>query len=227
MVVAAGQHVVGGDVGGVQQVGQPQPGGRDDDGRGKSGEGHGCELQEKRTVRGRASSPTTLLTGGPLQHVARVLHRLAACAATLLARRAAVLRSPRRSSRLLVGIGTGPTSLVVRADVCAATTTSTTLCRRTPPRRRRRRLPGGVTTAVGAPAESTEDEYFQACHAAKTWMAEQGGDLKTQFEPYLADLQKSDSAGPAPSTRRGRSSPPDRQAAVIVAAEAASNDLCG
>ncbi len=25
--------------------------------------------------------------------------------------------------------------------------------------------PGGVTTAVGAPAESTEDDYFQACLA--------------------------------------------------------------
>src|SRR5665213_760963 len=49
--------------------------------------------------------------------------------------------------------------------------------------------PSGVTTAVGAPAESTEDEYFQACHAAKVWMTEKGGDQKAQFEPYLQDLQ--------------------------------------
>src|ERR1700710_2688421 len=42
--------------------------------------------------------------------------------------------------------------------------------------------PAGVTTAVGAAAQSTEDEYFQACHAAKTWMAQQGGDAKSQFE---------------------------------------------
>ena len=47
--------------------------------------------------------------------------------------------------------------------------------------------PGGVTTAVGAPAESTEDEYFQACQAAKTWMTAQGGDPKIQFEPYLRE----------------------------------------
>src|ERR1700712_753091 len=43
--------------------------------------------------------------------------------------------------------------------------------------------PNGVTTAVGTPAESTEDEYFQACHAAKVWMQERGGEQKTQFEP--------------------------------------------
>ena len=38
--------------------------------------------------------------------------------------------------------------------------------------------PGGATTAVGAPAESTEEEYSQACQAAKAWMIERGGDRK-------------------------------------------------
>jgi hypothetical protein len=87
--------------------------------------------------------------------------------------------------------------------------------------------PGGVTTAVGAPATSTEDEYFKACLAAKTWMAERGGDPKAQFEPYLADLQASDAAGPGTFDMPWSQLAPDRQSAVIVAAEAAADDLCG
>jgi hypothetical protein len=87
--------------------------------------------------------------------------------------------------------------------------------------------PGGVTTAVGSPAESTEDEYFQACHTAKVWMVAKGGDQKAQFEPYLADLQKSDSAGVGTFNTPWSKLTPARQAAVIVAAEAAADDLCG
>ena len=87
--------------------------------------------------------------------------------------------------------------------------------------------PNGVTTAVGTPAESTEDEYFQACHAAKTWMLEQGGDQKAQFEPYLESVQKSDAAGPGTFGSPWSQLPPARQSAVIVAADAAANDLCG
>src|ERR1700750_3182846 len=45
--------------------------------------------------------------------------------------------------------------------------------------------PGGVTTAVGADAESTEEEYSQACQAAKTWIDQQGGDRKSQVDAYL------------------------------------------
>jgi Putative lipoprotein LpqV len=87
--------------------------------------------------------------------------------------------------------------------------------------------PAGVTTAVGAPAESTEDEYFQACNAAKTWMAQQGGELKSQFEPYLAFLQSSDTATPGTFGTPWSQLAPGRQSAVIVAADAASNALCG
>ncbi len=53
--------------------------------------------------------------------------------------------------------------------------------------------PDGVTTAVGAPADSTEDEYFKACQTAREWMGQQGGDAKSQLEPYLkmcAELQR-------------------------------------
>jgi len=85
----------------------------------------------------------------------------------------------------------------------------------------------GVTTAVGAPAQSTEDEYFQACHAAKVWMQQRGGDQKAQFEPYLESVQKSDAAGPGTFDTPWSRLPPARQAAVIVAADAAADDLCG
>lgn len=87
--------------------------------------------------------------------------------------------------------------------------------------------PNGVTTAVGTPAESTENEYFQACHAAKVWMTEQGGDQKAQFEPYLASVQSSDAPGPGTFNTPWSQLAPSRQAAVIVAAEAAADDLCG
>jgi hypothetical protein len=88
--------------------------------------------------------------------------------------------------------------------------------------------PGGVTTAVGAPAESTEEEYFQACHAAKVWMEQQGGDPKTLIEPYLASVQASGTP-PSPATfgTPWAQLPPARQSAVIVAVQAAADQLCG
>ncbi|MEN4400131.1 lipoprotein LpqV [Mycolicibacterium senegalense] len=87
--------------------------------------------------------------------------------------------------------------------------------------------PGGVTTAVGADAQSTEEEYFQACHAAKLWMQDKGGDLKAQIEPYLASVQAPDAApGPGTYNVPWAQLEPGRQAAVIVAARAAADDLC-
>lgn len=87
--------------------------------------------------------------------------------------------------------------------------------------------PGGVTTAVGAPAESTEEEYFQACNAARMWMTGRGGDIKAQLEPYLADVQRSDAPGPGTFDSPWSKLTPGRQAAVIVAAEAAADERCG
>ncbi|KUI33611.1 hypothetical protein AU197_20035 [Mycobacterium sp. IS-1590] len=87
--------------------------------------------------------------------------------------------------------------------------------------------PGGVTTAVGAPADSTEDEYFKACTSARQWMVDQGGDPKSQIEPYLGMLQTSDSAGPGTYDTPWTQLPPPRQAAVIVAVQAAADGLCG
>lgn len=87
--------------------------------------------------------------------------------------------------------------------------------------------PGGVTTAVGADAQSTEEEYFQACHAAKIWMEAKGGDLKAQIEPYLASVQAPESApGPGTYNVAWADLEPGRQAAVVVAAQAAADELC-
>jgi hypothetical protein len=87
--------------------------------------------------------------------------------------------------------------------------------------------PDGVTTAVGAPAESTEEEYFQACRAAKVWMEQEGGDPKTQIEPYLKTVQSSDAPGPGTFDTPWSQLAPARQAAVIVAVQAAADALCG
>ncbi|MGE2723365.1 lipoprotein LpqV [Mycolicibacterium pulveris] len=87
--------------------------------------------------------------------------------------------------------------------------------------------PGGVTTAVGAPADSTEDEYYRACTTAREWMAQQGGDPHDQIEPYLGMLQSTDSAGPATYGTPWSQLNPPRQAAVIVAVRAAADALCG
>lgn len=87
--------------------------------------------------------------------------------------------------------------------------------------------PGGVTTAVGAPAASTEEEYFQACNTARLWMVERGGEIKAQLEPYLAEIQRSDASGPGTFGEPWSKLAPGRQAAVIVAAQAAADELCG
>ena len=86
--------------------------------------------------------------------------------------------------------------------------------------------PGGVTTAVGAPADSTEDDYFQACRAARTWMDQQGGDPKSQIEPYLKTVQGAESVGPGTFDKRWSDLTPGQQSAVIVAVEAAADALC-
>jgi Putative lipoprotein LpqV len=85
----------------------------------------------------------------------------------------------------------------------------------------------GVTTRVDVPADSTEEEYFQACHAAKLWMDAQprtGGSL---IEPYLAMVQASPSGGAGSWNTRWADLTLARQAAVITAARAAANDECG
>nr|WP_158090764.1 lipoprotein LpqV [Mycobacterium saskatchewanense] len=87
--------------------------------------------------------------------------------------------------------------------------------------------PAGTTTRVDVPAESTEEEYYQACHAAKVWMEGQPKTGQPQFEPYLAMVQASPAGTPGTWNARWADLTLARQAAVITAARAAANDECG
>lgn len=87
--------------------------------------------------------------------------------------------------------------------------------------------PAGVTTRVDAPAESTEEEYFQACHAARVWMDGQGAAGDAAIEPYLAMVQGSASGVAGSWNKRWADLGPARQAGVIVAAQAAARGECG
>lgn len=115
----------------------------------------------------------------------------------------------------------GPTS------AATATTTSTSSETPTPAPGATEVSPGGVTTAVGAAAESTEEEYSQACQAAKAWIDQQGGDRKSQIEPFLKSIQDpSTPPGPATYNTPWAQLSPARQAAVIVAVQAGADSLC-
>lgn len=87
--------------------------------------------------------------------------------------------------------------------------------------------PAGVTTRVDVPADSTEEEYFQACHAAKQWMESRPKNGESPLEPYLAMVQTSPSGAAGAWNKRWADLTPARQAAVITAARAAANDECG
>ncbi|MCV7349386.1 lipoprotein LpqV [Mycobacterium parmense] len=87
--------------------------------------------------------------------------------------------------------------------------------------------PGGVTTRVDVPADSTEEQYYQACHAAKVWMDAQPKTGQAQLEPYLAMVQAAPSGTPGTWNHRWADLTPARQAAVITAARAAAADECG
>ncbi|MHA0288687.1 lipoprotein LpqV [Mycobacterium sp. C3-094] len=87
--------------------------------------------------------------------------------------------------------------------------------------------PGGVTTKMGAPAESTEDDYFQNCRAARTYMDTHGGDPKAQIEPYLKMLQNAPTVGSGEFDKSWAQLSAGQQSAVIVAVESAADALCG
>jgi hypothetical protein len=87
--------------------------------------------------------------------------------------------------------------------------------------------PAGVTTRIDIPADSTEEEYFQACHAAKLWMEAQPTAGASLFEPYLAMVQASPSGTAGSWNARWADLTLARQAALITAARAAANDECG
>ena len=86
--------------------------------------------------------------------------------------------------------------------------------------------PGGVTTSLSAPASSTEEEFYQACHWARLWMADQPGDPHAQVEPYLAMVQASPTGENGSWHTPWSQLTPERQAGLIVAVKSAADGLC-
>ena len=86
--------------------------------------------------------------------------------------------------------------------------------------------PGGVTTRIDIPAQSTEEQYAQACLVAKEWMTAKGGDPPTMVEPYLKEVQASASSGPATFKKTWAELSQAQQAAVIIAVQAAADGGC-
>jgi hypothetical protein len=86
--------------------------------------------------------------------------------------------------------------------------------------------PGGVTTKVDVPADATESQYGQACHAAKVWMDSQQADPKTLVEPYLQLIQAPDFIGPGNFNTPWAKLTPAQQAGVIIAVTGAANGEC-
>jgi len=86
--------------------------------------------------------------------------------------------------------------------------------------------PDGVTTRVDVPAESTEEQYAQACMATKTWMESRGGDPTTLVETMLKELQASDQPSPQTFNKTWAELTTPQQAAVIIAVRAATQGGC-
>jgi hypothetical protein len=86
--------------------------------------------------------------------------------------------------------------------------------------------PAGVTTRIDVPAQSTEEQYAQACLTAKEWMTAKGGDPHAMVEPYLSELQTSTSSGTATFKKTWAELSNAQQAAVIIAVQAAADEGC-
>ncbi|WP_445166712.1 lipoprotein LpqV [Mycolicibacterium sp. Dal123E01] len=86
--------------------------------------------------------------------------------------------------------------------------------------------PAGVTTRIDVPAESTEEQYGQACMATKAWMDAKGGDPSALIEPYLKELQGNAAPGPSTFNSTWGQLSTAQQAAVIVAVRAAAEGGC-
>jgi hypothetical protein len=86
--------------------------------------------------------------------------------------------------------------------------------------------PDGVTTRINVPAQSTEEQYAQACMATKEWMTAKGGDPQSMVEPFLKELQSSTSTGPATFNTAWAELSTAQQAAVIIAVQAAADGGC-
>ena len=83
--------------------------------------------------------------------------------------------------------------------------------------------PDGVTTVVDVPSEATENQYGQACLAAKRWFDEN----PEPVEAYLKTVQADGAVGPATFDTSWADLTPAQQAGVIMAANAAARGECG
>ncbi|MCB1263327.1 MAG: lipoprotein LpqV [Mycobacterium sp.] len=86
--------------------------------------------------------------------------------------------------------------------------------------------PAGVTTRVDQPAQSTEEQYAQACMTAKEWMDAKGGDPHSLVEPYLQEVQASNEPGRATFMTTWPDLSAAQQAGVILAVQAAADGGC-
>lgn len=86
--------------------------------------------------------------------------------------------------------------------------------------------PGGVTTRIDEPAQSTEEQYGQSCLGAKDWMAAKGGDPHDQVEPLLKEVQGAKDPGPVTFKKTWAELNTAQQAAVIIAVRAAADGGC-
>lgn len=85
---------------------------------------------------------------------------------------------------------------------------------------------GGVTTRIDEPAQSTEEQYAQACLAAKDWIGSKGGDPHDHVEPLLKEIQGSKDPSPMTFKKTWADLSTAQQAAVIVAVRAAADGGC-
>lgn len=86
--------------------------------------------------------------------------------------------------------------------------------------------PDGVTTKIDVPAQSTEEQYAQACLTAKDWMTAKGGDPDTLVEPYLKEVQAAPKGDRATFGKTWPQLSEPEQAAVIIAVRAAADGGC-
>lgn len=86
--------------------------------------------------------------------------------------------------------------------------------------------PGGVTTRIDEPAQSTEEQYGQSCLAAKEWLTAKGGDMHDHVEPLLQEVQSSTDNTPITFGKNWTGLSTAQQAAVIIAVKAAADGGC-
>ncbi|OHU12685.1 hypothetical protein BKG75_23175 [Mycobacteroides chelonae] len=79
---------------------------------------------------------------------------------------------------------------------------------------------------MDAAPSSLEEEYYQACRAAADWMTGKQDGPTQLVEGYLQSIQTTGNVGPGTFHKSWQELPADRQAAVIVATNAAAAQQC-